>query len=80
MEKFYYRTDSAPSIKLLSGKLITYPTSDRRVRMGIVVGEFKWAGKEKEEVKVCPICRSFIMPNETDHFQIYHPSYKGGEK
>jgi len=63
MEKTFVLSSAIPEIAT-NGKMAVYKTLDRRVSCLVIISNFDWANRTKEECFRCPLCRAFILPDD----------------
>ena len=63
MEKAFALKSAIPTLAT-NGKIAVFPTLDPNVVMIIILKDFEWENRKKEEVWRCPRCRCYIMPND----------------
>ena len=63
MEKAFALKTAIPTLAT-NGKAAVYPTLDPNVVMVIILKDFEWENRKKEEVWRCHRCKCFILPND----------------
>ncbi len=63
IEKTFALKESLPEITT-NGRIAVYPTLDRKVVHVVLIKELEWPNRAKQEVFLCPFCRTFIFPGE----------------
>ena len=63
MEKAFALKTAIPTLAT-NGKAAVYSTLDPNVVMVIILKDFEWENRKREEVWRCPRCRCYVMPTD----------------
>ena len=63
MEKTFVLKSAIPTLAT-NGKVAVYSTLDTRVNMILIIKNFQWENRKKEEVFRCPRCNCYILPGD----------------
>jgi len=63
IEKAFALKSAIPTLAT-NGKVAIYSTMDRNVTMILILKDFEWENRKKEEVWRCARCRTYIFPSD----------------